>query len=66
MPTERCSIGISEANRAFRMAKEGHEGSTYIFKHMGREGLQLRVQQEHRRLGRSLQGLQYHHWVFVS
>jgi hypothetical protein len=26
------------------MAKEGHDGPVYIFKHMGREGLQLRVQ----------------------
>jgi hypothetical protein len=44
MPTERCSIGVSETNRAFRMAKEGHNGPVHIFKHMGREGLQLRVQ----------------------
>jgi hypothetical protein len=44
MPTERCSIGVSETNRAFRMAKDGHEGSVHIFKHVGREGLQLRVQ----------------------
>jgi hypothetical protein len=44
VPTERCSIGVSETNRAFRMAKEGHSGPVHIFKHMGREGLQLRVQ----------------------
>lgn len=44
MPTERCSIGVSETNRAFRMAKDGHSGPVHIFKHMGREGLQLRVQ----------------------
>lgn len=44
MPTERCSIGVSETNRAYRMAQDGHEGPVHIFKHMGREGLQLRVQ----------------------
>lgn len=44
MATERCSIGVSETNRAFRMAKDGHDGPVHIFKHVGREGLQLRVQ----------------------
>lgn len=45
MPTERCSIGKSEVGRAEAMARKGYDG-VYIFKHMGREGLQLRVQRD--------------------
>lgn len=45
MPTERCSIGKSEVGRAEAMARKGYDG-VYIFKHGGREGLQLRVQRD--------------------
>src|SRR5690606_31791483 len=43
MPTERCSIDKSVTGKAERMARDGYDG-IFIFKHQGREGLQLRVQ----------------------
>jgi hypothetical protein len=43
MPTERCSIDKTVTGKAERMARAGYNG-VYIFKHQGREGLQLRVQ----------------------
>ncbi|MFD2054194.1 hypothetical protein ACFSQT_14155 [Mesorhizobium calcicola] len=43
MPTERCSIDKTITGKAERMARDGYDG-VHIYKHVGREGLQLRVQ----------------------
>lgn len=43
MPQETLVIDKAVTNKAERMAKAGFDG-IYIFKHRGREGLQLRVQ----------------------